>query len=266
MNPKKLAFINGKGGCGKTTSLFHVAGVLASSGEKVLVLDFDKQRNATDTLLMNSDVPNATIFDVFAGTASFEDAVAPAKFQTRGNAKAKYYNVDCIPSDVRLSEPFGDVEAFVEAFATFIAERQYSWVLVDMPPSNLLLNQLVFRYLVDFVVIPMSSDMYSVTGYSDLMDILDDAREYNPRLTNIGTFMSRYNKHKSLEQYIKDSLEQSCGTAFIDVQIPFSVDVPEGVVLGRPLSYYKLVSRSRRAYEELTAEIIRRIEKTESTR
>ena len=42
---KKVAFINGKGGCGKTTSIFHVCGVLAQKGEKVLVIDLDKQRN-----------------------------------------------------------------------------------------------------------------------------------------------------------------------------------------------------------------------------
>ena len=29
----KVAFINGKGGCGKTTSIFDVAGVLAHKGQ-----------------------------------------------------------------------------------------------------------------------------------------------------------------------------------------------------------------------------------------
>ena len=29
---KRIAFVNGKGGCGKTTSIFHVAGVLAKAG------------------------------------------------------------------------------------------------------------------------------------------------------------------------------------------------------------------------------------------
>jgi len=53
----KIAFINGKGGCGKSTSIFHVAGVLAKAGKKVLVIDFDKQRNTTDTLLMHAALP-----------------------------------------------------------------------------------------------------------------------------------------------------------------------------------------------------------------
>lgn len=66
---KKVAFINGKGGCGKTTSIFHVCGVLAQKGEKVLVIDLDKQRNTTDTLLMNNeDRPEKTVLDFSEGT------------------------------------------------------------------------------------------------------------------------------------------------------------------------------------------------------
>ena len=40
---KKIGFFNSKGGCGKTTSLFHIAGVLADNGMKVLAVDLDKQ-------------------------------------------------------------------------------------------------------------------------------------------------------------------------------------------------------------------------------
>ena len=64
----KIAFINGKGGCGKTTSIFHVAGVLSKNGEKVLVIDFDKQRNTSDILLLNSEYPEKTVFDFSAMT------------------------------------------------------------------------------------------------------------------------------------------------------------------------------------------------------
>ena len=92
----KVAFINGKGGCGKTTSIFHVSGVLAKAGEKVLVIDFDKQRNTTDTLLMNTEKPQKTVLEFMLGTATAQEATAKALFQSRGNANPKYYNVDCI--------------------------------------------------------------------------------------------------------------------------------------------------------------------------
>ena len=34
----KIAFVNGKGGCGKSTSIFHIAGIYGGRGEKTLVL------------------------------------------------------------------------------------------------------------------------------------------------------------------------------------------------------------------------------------
>ena len=93
---KKVAFINGKGGCGKTTSIFHVAGVLAADGEKVLVIDLDKQRNTTDTLLMNTDKPEKSVFDFMKGTATADEVTRKSLFQSRANATPKYYGIDCM--------------------------------------------------------------------------------------------------------------------------------------------------------------------------
>src|SRR5882757_3789367 len=45
-----IAFANHKGGTGKTTSCLSIAGYLAKSGSKVLVVDFDPQANATSGL------------------------------------------------------------------------------------------------------------------------------------------------------------------------------------------------------------------------
>ena len=80
---KRVAFINGKGGCGKTTSIFHVSGVLSKRGEKVLVIDLDKQRNTTSILLMNTEIPEKTVLDFMTGEAEAEEVTAQALFQTR---------------------------------------------------------------------------------------------------------------------------------------------------------------------------------------
>ena len=47
---KILAFINQKGGVGKTTSAVNVAMSLAVSEVKTLIVDFDPQSNATTGL------------------------------------------------------------------------------------------------------------------------------------------------------------------------------------------------------------------------
>ncbi|BAL01858.1 putative plasmid partitioning protein (plasmid) [Oscillibacter valericigenes Sjm18-20] len=257
----KVAFINGKGGCGKTTSIFHVSGVLAKAGEKVLVIDLDKQRNTTDTLLMNTDKPEKTVLEFMQGTASAQEATAEALFQSRGNANPKYYNVDCMAASVSLEDEAllsaVDAARFGSELDAYINKRGYTWVLVDMPPSSKELNKICFSSVVDYVIVPFSSDMYSVSGYGDIMNTVQDARTFNPNLNILGVYLSRYMKNCAVDRYIKEQLEAY--NTFIPVQIPLAADVREAVMFGRPISYYKMLSDSRTAYENLVEVMTRRI-------
>lgn len=261
MSAKRVAFINGKGGCGKTTSIFHVAGVLAKRGEKILVIDLDKQRNTTSILLMNTNIPGKTVLDFMTGKADAEEVVAKALFQTRGNAKPKYYGVDVIGSDIGLQNEANllkiDGGVVGKKLDEFIKDNGYTWLLIDMPPSNMALNNICFKYLVDYVVIPSSSDIFSVDGYGDVMDVLDRARKENPTLNIVGMYLARYMKNCGLDRYIREQLLNF--ETFIDVQIPLASDVREAVMFGRPISYYKTFSESKTAYEKLVKEMEKRM-------
>lgn len=258
---KRVAFINGKGGCGKTTSIFHVSGVLSKRGEKVLVIDLDKQRNTTSILLMNTEIAEKTVLDFMTGEATAEEVTAKALFQSRGNAKPKYYGVDVMGSDVRLQDEAElstiDGEAVGEWLDKFVEEQGYTWVLVDMPPSNMTLNNICFKYLVDYAIVPFSSDIFSVDGYGDIMDVLDKARAENPTLNILGVYLARYMRNCALDKYIREKLLDF--DTFIDVQIPLVNDVREAVMFGRPISYFKMFSDSKNAYERLVDEMERRM-------
>ena len=257
----KLAFVNGKGGCGKTHSIFHIAGVLSKQGEKVLVIDYDKQRNVSDTLLMNTEMPEHTVLDFMLKKCEAKDATGKALFQTRGNATPKYYNVDVLISDVRLEDEALlkkiDRDYVKETLNEFIKENEYTWVLVDMPPSNKVLNEICFGYVVDYIIIPFSSDIYSVSGYGDIIESVAKEREVNPSLNILGVYLARYMRNCAVDKYIREELLDF--DTFIDIQIPLAADVREGVMFGRPISYYKLISDSKSAFEELVEEIRNRI-------
>lgn len=258
---KRVAFINGKGGCGKTTSIFHVSGVLAKMGEKVLVIDLDKQKNTTSILLMNTDIPDCTVLDFMEGRADLEAVTERALFQTRGNAKPKYFGVDVIASDVRLQDEAALLKInggkAGEQLDKFINENGYTWVLVDMPPSNMVLNDICFKYFVDYVIVPFSSDIFSVSGYSDIIDMLVGARDEKATLNILGVYLARYMKNCALDKYIREQLLDF--DTFIDIQIPLANDIREAVMYGRPISFYKNFSDSKTAYEKLVNEMIKRM-------
>lgn len=263
MAVKKIAFINGKGGCGKTTSIFHVAGVLAKRGEKVLVIDLDKQRNTTSILLMNTHIPEKTVLDFMNGESEAEEVTSKALFQTRGNATPKYYGVDVMSSDIGLQNETKlleiDGETVGKKLNDFLETEGYTWLLIDMPPSNMAINNICFKYLVDYVIIPSSSDIFSVDGYGDIMDVLDKARKDNPILSIVGIYLARYMKNCGLDRYIREQLLSF--ETFIDVQIPLASDVREAVMFGRPISYYKTFSESKTAYEKLVKEMEKRMKR-----
>lgn len=58
-----VAFANRKGGTGKTTSCLSIAGYLAKSGSKVLVVDFDPQANATSGLGVDTMTLKYSMYD-----------------------------------------------------------------------------------------------------------------------------------------------------------------------------------------------------------
>ena len=58
-----IAFVNHKGGTGKTTSCISIAGFLAKNGYKTLVVDFDPQANATSGLGIDAATLHYSVYD-----------------------------------------------------------------------------------------------------------------------------------------------------------------------------------------------------------
>jgi len=256
MQCHKIAFINGKGGCGKTTSIFHVSGVLAQKNEKTLVIDFDKQMNSTDTLLMfNEDKPKLTMIDFMRGKTDLETIVRKAYFKSRENAAPKYYGVDVLPADIRMEdESLLKKVDIKDELNDFVEKNEYRWLLVDMPPSNKKINEICFSQIVDFVIVPFTCDVFSINGYNTIMNTVETARQYNPSLNIIGIYIARYNDKSLGDNYIKSKLE-NFGDIFIDIQIPDKLDIRDSIIFGRPISFYKTFTQSRTAYENLVAYI-----------
>ena len=140
MKEKIISIINQKGGVGKTTTVINLAAGLSLLGKKVLVIDLDPQGNATTGLgLSNIENSEKSIYNVLNGTKQISDVIEKTKFE----------NLDLITSNVDLSglevETAGDNRrAFIlkEQIMAYLndSRRDYSYILIDCPPSLSLLT------------------------------------------------------------------------------------------------------------------------------
>jgi chromosome partitioning protein len=75
MPPTTISFINQKGGCGKSSTCFHLSGVLAQAGNSVLVVDVDPQGSLSQGFFGSSTVEQLTARETIASV--FDDEQIP---------------------------------------------------------------------------------------------------------------------------------------------------------------------------------------------
>lgn len=147
-NGKVIAIVNRKGGCGKTTTCKNLAYDLAVLNKRVLLIDFDPQKNTTKGL--SNRAYKKTVIDLLKGV-SLQRCI----YQTR------FKNLDIIAgNDYLASEeiPEGVIKAQLQQ-----AKEMYDYIVVDTSPYfNKLTAELILAH--DLVVIPTEINSDSIDG------------------------------------------------------------------------------------------------------
>ena len=216
---KTIAFVNQKGGVGKTTSCVSLGSCLQAAGARVLVCDFDPQGNATSGFGVDKGAVFPTIYDVLINGASVEKAIVHTKYADvlPANKALAGASVELIGMDRReylLKEALGKVA------------DNYDFVLIDCPPSLELLT-LNCLCAADTVLVPVQCEYYALEGLSDLLSTVRVVKRHFP------------------------------GKVFATV-IPRNVRLSEAPSHGKPVNYYDGSSRGSVAYKQLTEEILER--------
>ncbi len=123
-----LAFVNQKGGCGKTTTAVNLAGALARCGERVLLVDLDPQAHATLALSIAVEEHEPALADAMLHGVPLGAVVREAPG-----------GIALLPATLALSE-FEEVAGRLvhpERILREVLEEvegDYDWALVDCPP------------------------------------------------------------------------------------------------------------------------------------
>jgi chromosome partitioning protein len=180
---KIIAFLNQKGGVGKTTMAFNTAHALAHVGKKVLCVDMDPQSNLSHLFGVEpTEIESGNIFNLLINSVRELKPLHTGLLTQETILREG--SVDLIPSSQDLS-------GFELSVAGISAPRQlilknlfekngltqmYDFIIIDSPPT---LGLLVVNILCasSGVMVPFRPDEFSRKGLTHFYQVLEDIEE-----------------------------------------------------------------------------------------
>lgn len=195
---RKIAFINYKGGVGKTSCIVNIAASLAQTGKRVLLVDLDAQSNSS-IWLMRVERWNeihtsgkGSVYSIFnPGDEQLKDIVVKDVVEERDGRKI-LPGLDLLPTTFDLIDleheytPPENEPVFVRFHQQLKAlESNYDYILFDCPPNVLRASQCGL-FCANEVIVPANPDALSLIGFTLLTGKLMQFNERSASFRSVG--------------------------------------------------------------------------------
>lgn len=250
-----------KGGTGKTTTTFNLAGVLAESN-KVLIIDADPQCNLTSFAGVNiTDQNRKSLKNIFENN---HENVLPPEIIIQSPIR-EISNLDIIPSNIKLTATeiqlvsragrerilFNYIDKYKEAF------EAYDYIIIDTNPSMGIINQNAFL-LADSIILVSDISFNGVQGAELFMYLWEDVRadlrkENNVAALIINNYDKRMNLASELREYCTD--DDEFHKILIGTSIPSTVKMKETETAHQPINILYPKSPAHKALLEVVKEL-----------
>jgi chromosome partitioning protein len=260
-HPRILALANQKGGVGKTTTAINLGTALAAIGERVLIVDLDPQGNASTGLGIDRRSRSCSTYDVLIGEAPLRDAVVPTAVP-RLHIAASTMDLSGLELELGSTRDrafrLRDAIAALNTNANATPESDYTYVLIDCPPS---LNLLTVNAMAasNAILVPLQCEFFALEGLSQLLQTVEQVRTtLNPNLSIHGIVLTMFDSRNNLSNQVVADVRQFMGAKVYNTMIPRNVRVSEAPSYGKPVLVYDLKCVGSEAYLKLATEVIQR--------
>ena len=251
-----IAILNEKGGVGKTTSSVCIAQELAARSYKVLLVDLDRQHNASDEFSAAIE-GEATAYDLFSNRSIDIHEVIQS---TRHGDIIAGDNL-LVTLDIELSKC--DSREYILADALVKVVENYDFIIMDCPPD---LDLIVKNALVaaTHVIIPVLSDRYALQGFDTTLHFINEVKSnarLNPGLEVMGVVVCQYDMRNRLDKSYAGQLPafaSEYGVKSFSTPIRKCVKAGEARELGVSLYEHAPDCTTASDYRSLVNEIIER--------
>ncbi|MEO0509342.1 MAG: AAA family ATPase [Verrucomicrobiota bacterium] len=199
---RKLAFINYKGGVGKTSLIVNIASCLAKSGKRVLLCDLDTQSNSSIWLMrierwnrINME-KRGSVYSIFdPGEDRISDIIVKDVLQDN-QGKALLPGLDLLPTTFNLIDIENEYKINPQNPHYLIyneqireVEKDYDFILYDCPPNVLNASQCGI-FSADELYVPANPDALSLIGFTLMIEklLLFYRRSAGFRVPEMGNF------------------------------------------------------------------------------
>lgn len=249
-----IAFINQKGGCGKSSSCFHLGGCLAQLGLKTLLIDADPQGSLSQAFFGAQSIEHLAASETLAATFNGSlnavqslvvDTAIPGLNIIRANHHLASHNVP----DPHLKGPAQwSIRKLVEQLPGFDA------VLIDCPPN---LYQCSWNAILaaDYVVIPVPPEDFGTQGLIAVQLAITQAQQLNPSLDLRGLLITRVDRRLQIHRYYIQKLREIYGRAVLDTMIPEAVAFKLSLTFRTPVTLHQPRSAASEAVSRLAHEL-----------
>lgn len=281
-----IAFVNMKGGVGKTTTTINLAACLAKDYRKrVLIVDLDSQINATLSLM--SPVQFAKLKKEQKTLRNLVKQSVSESAQPRWAATdiiqpnlCGINGLDILPGDIELYEDFVLADIIYERsqgkrenFLTCWQDMEnnllrnilrplaplYDFVLLDFSPGDHLMTRSGILTS-DYYVIPAKPEPLSVVGIGILEGRIQQFKEHQrSKIELLGITFTSLGRTTGMAAQVQERLERDFGLdAFFKTTIPINVAIARAVDHYRPVILTEPRSKGAQAYKRLANEFLYR--------